>query len=129
MSSAMTERTLLYIDDREDNLMLVERLLRRRPDLQLRLRCVQTGRDGVKAATEDPPALILLDNRLPDADGKQILRQLAASPATAVIPVVIVSGDSAQPTIDDLLSAGAAGYLTKPFDIHDLLAMLERHLA
>jgi CheY-like chemotaxis protein len=121
----MTNRTVLYIDDNEDNLLLVERLLKRRPDL--RLRCARSGGEGVRAAADAPPALILLDNRLPDADGRQVLRQFRSLPATAAIPVVVISGDSAQETIEEVLAAGAAGYLTKPFHIRDFLAMLENY--
>jgi CheY-like chemotaxis protein len=121
----MTNRTVLYIDDSEDNLMLVERLLRRRPDIGLR--CARSGGEGVRAAADVPPDLIFLDNRLPDADGRQILCQFKSSPATAAIPVVVISGDSAQETIDEVLAAGAAGYLTKPFHIRDFLTMLESY--
>ena len=122
----MTNRTVLYIDDSADNIRLVERVLKRRPDIDLRT--AMTGRDGVKAATDDKPALILLDNRLPDANGLQVLRELAAAPATAAIPVIILSGDSARQTIDDLLGAGAVDFLVKPLDIHQLLTVIEDHL-
>src|SRR5580698_5866907 len=122
----MTNRTVLYIDDSADNIRLVERVLKRRPDIELRT--AMTGRDGVKAATDDNPALILLDNRLPDVNGEQVLRQLAAAPATAAIPVVILSGDSDPATVDELLAAGAADYLVKPFDIHRLMAIIGRYL-
>lgn len=122
----MTNRTVLYIDDNADNIRLVERVLKRRPDIELRT--AMTGRDGVKAATDDQPALILLDNRLPDANGMQVLRELASASATAAIPVVILSGDSAQQTIDDLLGAGAVDFLVKPFDIHQLMTVIGRHL-
>jgi DNA-binding response OmpR family regulator len=119
-------RTVLYIDDSSDNLRLVERLLSRRPDVELRV--AMTGRDGVSAAIDDPPALILLDNRLPDASGKQVLSELAGTPATAAIPVVILSGDSGRATMDELLAAGAAEYLAKPFDIDRFMAVIGRHL-
>ncbi len=118
--------TVLYIDDSDDNLVLVERMLRSRDDV--RLRVARTGRGGVEAATGDPPSLILLDNRLPDSSGLQVLGQLAASPATAAIPVVILSGDSGQAMVKDLLAAGAADFLAKPFATGDLIAMIERHL-
>ena len=118
---------VLYVDDDEDNVFLLRRLFtRKRPDIQLRT--AMTGHDGVRAAIDDPPALILLDNRLPDASGEQVLRQLAATPATAVIPVVIISGDSNPATIDELLAAGAADFLGKPFEAHQLLAILGRYL-
>jgi CheY-like chemotaxis protein len=118
---------VLYIDDSQDNILLVQRLLKRgRPDV--RLYTAMTGRDGIKAAIDDQPALILLDNRLPDTSGEQVLGQLAADPATAPIPVIILSGDSNQVTVNELLAAGAAEFLVKPFDIHQLLAAIERYL-
>jgi len=119
-------RIVLYIDDNADNLRLVERLLQRRPGVELRT--AMTGQDGLTAAVGEPPALILLDNRLPDGNGRQVLRQLAAEPATAAVPVVILSGDTGRSTVDDLLAAGAAGFLPKPFDIADFVAVIERHL-
>jgi CheY-like chemotaxis protein len=118
--------TVLYIDDSEDNLTLVERIVRHREDV--RLRVARTGRDGVEAAIGDPPSLILLDNRLPDSNGREVLRQLAASPATAAVPVVVLSGDSGQAAVDDLLAAGARDFLAKPFAIGELLATIARHL-
>jgi CheY-like chemotaxis protein len=118
---------VLYIDDDPDNILLVQRLLKRgRPDI--RLHTARTGRDGTKAAVDSQPALILLDNRLPDSSGEQVLRELAANPATAAIPVVILSGDSGRLTVSELLEAGAAEFLAKPFDIHQLLATIGRYL-
>ncbi len=118
---------ILYIDDNQDNILVVQRLLSRvRPDI--RLHTASTGSDGITAAIDTRPALILLDNRLPDTSGEQVLRQLAASPATAAIPVVILSGDSGQVTARELLAAGAADFLAKPFDIHQLLAIIARYL-
>ena len=118
---------VLYIDDNPDNILVVQRLFKRKcPDVQLRT--AMTGRDGITAAIDDQPGLILLDNRLPDTSGEQILRELAATPATAAIPVVILSGDSNPLTVNELLAAGAADFLAKPFDIHELLAIVGRYL-
>ena len=118
---------VLYIDDDEDNIFLVRRLFQRKcPDIQLHT--AMTGHDGVRVAIDDQPALILLDNRLPDATGEQVLRNLAAAPATAAIPVVILSGDSHPATVNELLAAGAADFLGKPFEAHQLLAILGRYL-
>jgi CheY-like chemotaxis protein len=118
---------VLYIDDDEDNVFLLQRLFKhRRPDIQLHT--AMTGRDGIKAAIDAQPALILLDNRLPDASGGQVLLQLAAAPATAAIPVVILSGDSDPVTINELLAAGAADFLVKPFKSQQLLTIVGRYL-
>jgi CheY-like chemotaxis protein len=118
--------TVLYIDDNDDNLVLVERILRRREDVLLRV--AQTGHDGIEAALGDPPNLILLDNRLPDSSGEEVLRRLKAEPATAAIPVVMLSGDSGRAAINDLLAAGASDFLAKPFVMGDLMATIARHL-
>jgi CheY-like chemotaxis protein len=118
---------VLYIDDSQDNIFLLQRLFKRScPDVQLHT--AMTGRDGIKAAIDHQPALILLDNRLPDINGGQVLSQLAAAPATAAIPVVVLSGDSNPVTVNQLLAAGAADFLVKPFDIHQLLAIIGRYL-
>jgi CheY-like chemotaxis protein len=118
---------VLYIDDDEDNIFLLRRLFQRKcPDIQLHT--AMTGHDGVRVAIDDQPGLILLDNRLPDATGEQVLRNLAAAPATAAIPVVILSGDSHPATVSELLAAGAADFLGKPFEAHQLLAILGRYL-
>ena len=118
---------VLYIDDDQDNIFLLQRLFKRRcPGIQLHTS--MTGGDGVRAAIDEQPTLILLDNRLPDASGEQVLRQLAATPATAVIPVVIISGDSNPVTVNELLAAGAADFLPKPLDADQLLAIIGRYL-
>jgi two-component system, cell cycle response regulator DivK len=117
---------VLYIEDNADNIRLVQRLLRRRGEIELQT--AATGREGVQSAVDLQPRLILLDNRLPDAAGKDVLRQLRASEATAAIPVVIVSGDSGGQIADELLAEGAAGFLAKPFDIHQFLAMIDSYL-
>jgi CheY-like chemotaxis protein len=116
---------MLYIEDNEDNISLVEALLRRRPNIELHV--AMNGRDGVQAAIDKQPGLILLDNRLPDATGGEILRELASRPATAAIPVVVLSSDSDE-IIDELLAGGAAESVAKPFDIHQFMAMIDRYL-
>jgi CheY-like chemotaxis protein len=118
---------VLYIDDNRDNILVVQRMLRHvRPDIELRT--AETGADGTRAAIDSQPALILLDNRLPDGNGQQVLRSLAANPATAEIPVIILSGDSGDTTVKELLAAGAADFLAKPFDMQQLTEAIGRYL-
>jgi CheY-like chemotaxis protein len=115
---------MLYIEDNEDNISLVEALLKRRPHIDLHI--AMTGRDGIQAALDKQPGLILLDNRLPDATGGEILRELASAAATAAIPVVVLSSDSGE-ILDELLSSGAAESVPKPFDIHQFMAIIDRY--
>ena len=116
---------MLYIEDNENNIVLVETLLRRRPQIELHV--AMNGRDGVQLAIDKRPGLILLDNRLPDATGGEILRELASATATAGIPVVVLSSDSGE-IIDELLANGAAESVAKPFDIHQFMAIIDRYL-
>jgi CheY-like chemotaxis protein len=118
---------VLYIEDNEDNLRLVARILGRyRAGTQLLV--AATGQDGVLAAIDAQPGLILLDNRLPDSTGADVLHQLASTEATAGIPVVILSGDSGQATVERLLDGGAAGFLAKPFTVPELIATVDRFM-
>jgi CheY-like chemotaxis protein len=114
---------LLYIEDDDNNISLVQALLKRRPQIELLV--AMNGRDGVQAALDSQPHLILLDNRLPDATGSEILRELAVAPATAT-PVVVLSSD-ADDVIAELVAEGAAEAVPKPFDIHEFIAMLDRY--
>lgn len=117
--------TVLYIEDNEDNRRLVARILGRYR-AGTRLLLAATGQDGVRAAAGAQPDLILLDNRLPDATGAAVLRQLAGSEATARIPVVILSGDSGRDKAGQLLDGGAAGFLAKPFTVPEFIATVDR---
>jgi CheY-like chemotaxis protein len=119
-------RSVLYIEDDPDNIRLVERLLKRRPHIGLHV--ASNAHDGINAAVSEQPALILLDNHLSDATGTDVLRQLASAEATAAIPVVIVSGDSGRAIATELLAIGASGFLEKPYDIHHLMALIDRYL-
>jgi CheY-like chemotaxis protein len=116
---------LLYIEDDDNNISLVQALLKRRPQIELLV--AMNGRDGIKTAIDRKPALILLDNRLPDATGSEILAELASRPATAAIPVVVLSSD-ADEFINQLIAEGATEAVPKPFDIHKFIAMLDRYI-
>jgi CheY-like chemotaxis protein len=117
-------RVMLYIEDDDNNISLVEALLKRRPQIELQV--AMNGRDGVQSAIDKQPRLILLDNRLPDATGSEILGELASLPATAAIPVVVLSSD-ADDVIAQLVANGAIEAVPKPFDIHEFIAMLDRY--
>jgi CheY-like chemotaxis protein len=119
-------RTVLYIEDHAATRRLVEQVLRRlRPQTELHV--ATNARDGIQAAIDERPAFILLDNNLPDATGGEVLRRLASAQSTAGIPVIIISGDSVR-TGNELVANGAAGFLAKPFDIHQLITIIDRYI-
>ncbi len=126
MRAYTAAKTVLYVEDVEANMVLVERILRRRPSITI----VPTefGGAGLELAREWHPDLILLDVHLPDMTGDEVVRRLQASPATSGIPIVILSADATQHQIDRLLAAGAAAYLTKPINVRQFLQAVDNAL-
>jgi CheY-like chemotaxis protein len=118
---------VLYIEDDPVNFTLVERILEFRP--ALKLMHARSGGIGVEMAQVIHPKLILLDLNLPDMHGSEVLRQLQHEPATANVPVVVLSADATPSQIERLLTAGARNYLTKPFDIDPFLAVVDEMVA
>ena len=115
---------VLYIEDNAANLRLVERVFERRPDI--RMISATRGLLGLEMARTRQPAVVLLDLHLPDIDGDEVLRRLRADELTQTIPVVILSADASDRQIQRLLEAGAAAYLTKPLDIHNLVDTVDQ---
>jgi PAS domain S-box-containing protein len=120
------EATLLYVEDNLANLSLVETILLSRPGWRT-VPALQ-GQLGVELAREHVPDLVLLDLHLPDIPGDEVLRRLRADRRTAHIPVVVVSADATAASLERLRQAGADAYLTKPLDVDEFLAVVERFL-
>jgi CheY-like chemotaxis protein len=115
--------TVLYIEDNQPNIDLVQDALAFRPGVTLLV--APDGATGVRIAARYQPDLILLDLNLPDLQGDEVLAQLRAEPRTAAIPVVMVSADATAGQIDRLLAAGARAYLTKPLEVRRFLALVD----
>ena len=79
------------------------------------------GTEGVAAAKNEKPDVVLLDIMMPDIDGFEAYRRLKLDPETAEIPVIFVSAKNDAASIEEGLSMGAEGYVTKPFDPASLL--------
>jgi len=118
---------VLYVEDNTANFRLVQELLTSRRPVEI-LPAIQ-GRLGVELARQHHPDVILLDLHLPDMGGEVVLAQLKADPATARIPVVIVTADATPGRARRLLSAGAFACVTKPFDVPEFLRTVEAALA
>ncbi len=89
------------------------------------VRAAADGAEALRLALETPPALILLDLRLPALDGRQFLAAYRRGPGPHA-PVVLMTavGD----TEPDAAEAGADGHLRKPFKLADLLAVVGRYV-
>ena len=121
-----TRGKILYVEDNVANIQLLRRIVSRRPGVSL-LATMQ-GRPALDLARAHRPGLILLDLHLPDIPGDEVLARLLEDPETRDIPVVILSADATPVRIERLLTQGARSYLTKPFDVAELLALFDAHL-
>jgi len=119
--------TVLYIEDNAANVRLVEAVLAQRP--AIRLLSAMQGRLGLDLARRHRPTLILADLHLPDISGEEVLREVRNDPALRDTPIVILSADATPHQIERLLAAGARAYLTKPVDVQELLAQIDRWCA
>lgn len=118
--------TLLYVEDNPANLMLVERLIARRPDM--RLLSARDGNRGIQLARAHQPEVILMDINLPGISGIEALRILRDDPATAHIPVVALSANAMPRDIEKGLQAGFFRYLTKPIKVREFMDTLDATL-
>jgi signal transduction histidine kinase/ActR/RegA family two-component response regulator len=116
-------RTLLYVEDNPANLMLIEDLIARRPDI--RLLSARDGIRGVEIARASVPDVILMDINLPGISGIKALRILAEDPITARIPVIALSANAIPRDIEKGLEAGFFRYLTKPIKVNEFLDTLD----
>jgi len=115
--------TVLYVEDNPANLMLVTKLLARRPDICLL--SAMDGRSGVEMAQSVRPDVILMDINLPGISGVTALMILAGNPSTAHIPVIALSANAMDRDIEKGLEAGFFRYLTKPIKVTELMDTLD----
>jgi CheY-like chemotaxis protein len=119
-------RTVLYVEDNPANLLLVEDLISRRPDI--RLLSARDGNQGVELARASRPDVILMDINLPGISGTMALKILAEDATTAHIPIIALSANAMPRDIEKGLAAGFFRYLTKPIKIVEFFATLDQAL-
>jgi serine phosphatase RsbU (regulator of sigma subunit) len=116
---------ILVVDDSSANLRLLEQTLGERGYI---VRTVASGARGLESAKAAQPNLILLDIRMPSMDGFEVCRLLKEDERTRSIPVIFISA------LDDLedkvraFHAGGVDYVTKPFQVEEVLARTETHI-
>jgi DNA-binding response OmpR family regulator len=119
-------RTVLVADDDEDILELVSFRLERAGYEVL------TARDGAAAlatAQEREPDLAVLDVMMPGLNGYEVTQRLRADPATAQIPVILLTARVQETDVNRGFDAGADDYLRKPFSPQELRARVQAILA
>lgn len=116
---------ILVIDDTPENLDLLSKMLGERG---YKVRSVTKGSTGLRGAKAAPPDLVLLDIKMPEMGGFAVCRELKADPRTREIPVIFIS--ALEDALDKVKAFGVGGvdYITKPFQVEEVLARLETHL-
>ena len=104
-------RPILIVDDDERNRKLVRDVLEAAGLATIEAR---NGKEALDLVRTHRPAVVLLDVRLPDLDGTEVVRRLRADPATGPVPVIAVTALAG--AADALLAAGFDGCLEKPID-------------
>jgi signal transduction histidine kinase len=116
--------TVLVVDDNPDIRSLMRRLLIGHYDI---VEAVD-GADGLRAALECSPDLILSDVSMPGMDGYEFCERIKASPETQNIPVLLVTARHGSEAAVEGFSCGADDYITKPFAPQELMARVEAHI-
>lgn len=116
---------ILIVDDTPDNLRLLSTML---IEQGYDVRSVINGPMAIMGAKAEPPDLILLDINMPQMNGYEVCQHLKANSSTQEIPIIFIS--ALEDVLDKLqaFSVGGVDYITKPFQVEEVLARIETHL-
>jgi sigma-B regulation protein RsbU (phosphoserine phosphatase) len=113
------------VDDKPANLQLLSKML---SEQGYRVRPVPNGAMALSATQAEPPDLILLDIKMPDMDGYSLCEQFKTDQNTCEIPIIFISALDAIQDKVKAFRAGGLDYITKPFQIEEVLARVDTHL-
>jgi signal transduction histidine kinase len=121
-----TKSNILVVDDTPGNLRLLVGLLK---ENGYEVRPAPSGESALLAAQGIPPDLILLDIMMPGMDGYEVCKELKASDKTKDIPVIFISAINEVLDKVKAFEVGGVDYITKPFQVEEVLARVKTHLA
>lgn len=125
MTSQTSTSHILIVDDTVANLKILVSML----DQQgYDVRPINSAPLGLRAAQISKPDLILLDIQMPEMNGFEVCRQLKANEETRHIPVIFISALSDLEDKVKAFQAGGVDYITKPFQLEEVLARVSTHL-
>lgn len=121
----MADELILIVDDNAQNRKLARDVLR---FAGFRTLEADGGADGVAAAVEHLPDLVLMDIRMPDMNGTEALRLLKDDQRTAQIPIVALTSSTMVGDKERFLGDGFDGYLRKPITVREFPDQVRGHL-
>ena len=119
-------KRILIVDDEPHILEVIRVSLE---DFGFELLEMSDGEQVQQTVVDARPDLILLDVMMPGKDGYTICRELKADPATASIPVILLTAKSLPEEVEEGLTSGASAYVSKPFSPLSLLTVIHQHLS
>jgi signal transduction histidine kinase len=118
--------TILVVDDLLENLRLLNTIL---TEQGYKVRKVRNGQMALTTVETNPPDLILLDINMPEMNGFEVCQHLKSQEKTAQIPVIFISALDEQMDKVKAFKVGGVDYITKPFQVEEVLARVKNHLA
>lgn len=112
---------ILVIDDVSTNLKCVGMILRN----QYQVTMLKSGEEALNYINSNIPDLILLDIRMQGMNGYEVMEHLKRNPATAQIPVILITADSVKESKEKGIALGAVDFIGKPFEPQLLLDRIE----
>jgi DNA-binding response OmpR family regulator len=125
-ASRAHRRRVLVVEDEQDIADLIKHTLERGGDVDVDT--VGSGDAALKSAAEQPPDLVVLDLNLPVLSGLEVCRILRQRPATAAVPIIMLTARTAESDRITGLDSGADDYVTKPFSARELAARVRAAL-
>jgi DNA-binding response OmpR family regulator len=125
LQAQQNQHNILIVDDLPENLAMLSRMLSQKG---YRMRTASNGQLALKMIEVNPPALILLDIVMPGMSGYEVCRQLKAHDTTRDIPVIFLTNLIDAEDERQGFEVGGVDYITKPFQIEEVLARIATHL-
>ena len=125
LQTQQNQDNILIVDDLPENLTLLGRMLSQKG---YHVRTASNGQLALKMIDLHPPALILLDIVMPGMSGYEVCRQLKAHDTTRDIPVIFITNLTDAEDERQGFEVGGGDYITKPFQIEEVLARIATHL-
>jgi len=119
------KKKLLVVDDEKSVSILISAIFR---NFNYEIIPIYNGKDLIDYLKRNKPDLILLDLKLPDISGFELCKKIRENPYHSDIPIIILSGVSEVDVRISVIESGADDYITKPFDIGELRARINRTL-
>jgi len=119
------KKTVLYVEDNQDNRSLVRRVLEAEGYSVLEAASAHHALDRLE---ERSPDIILMDINMPDMDGYTLTARIRSMPTLARVPIVAVTANVMRGDREKSLQAGCDGYIQKPIDIDELPRQVERYI-